>query len=159
MSALKPKCTSCPLIGQTRLSRPLKSCHYTYFQAINAPFFPIRWSSVSQKLGASRLHFPGALNSKFVSDLRFVRPSEHDAIPTYRVMDSDGIVVDRSRVPTDISTKEITTWYRNMLSVSIMDLIMFDAQRQGRISFYMVHLPPLQPPATKSARSLQARRA
>lgn len=28
--------------------------------------------------------------------------------------------------------------YRNMLTVSIMDLIMFDAQRQGRLSFYMV---------------------
>jgi len=27
--------------------------------------------------------------------------------------------------------------YRNMLSVSIMDLIMFDAQRQGRLSFFM----------------------
>ena len=53
-------------------------------------------------------------------------------------MDSDGVVVDRSRVPIDVSTEEITTWYRNMLSVSIMDLIMFDAQRQGRISFYMV---------------------
>jgi len=27
--------------------------------------------------------------------------------------------------------------YENMLKVSIMDLIMFDAQRQGRLSFYM----------------------
>jgi 2-oxoisovalerate dehydrogenase E1 component alpha subunit len=27
--------------------------------------------------------------------------------------------------------------YQNMLSVSIMDVIMFDAQRQGRLSFYM----------------------
>lgn len=27
--------------------------------------------------------------------------------------------------------------YENMLSVSIMDVIMFDAQRQGRLSFYM----------------------
>lgn len=53
-------------------------------------------------------------------------------------MDSDGVVVDQSRKPSEISDEEIVTWYRNMLMVSIMDLIMFDAQRQGRLSFYMV---------------------
>ncbi|MDI1489619.1 MAG: hypothetical protein OHK93_000816 [Ramalina farinacea] len=59
-------------------------------------------------------------------------------MPTYRVMDSDGTIVDESRKPLDVSQEEVTTWYRNMLTVSIMDLIMFDAQRQGRLSFYMV---------------------
>ena len=81
-------------------------------------------------------------------------------MPTYRVMDSDGVIVDEGRKPTDINSEEILTWYKNMLTgkrllhtsevcimwayfgaafaVSIMDLIMFDAQRQGRLSFYMV---------------------
>lgn len=59
-------------------------------------------------------------------------------MPTYRVMDSDGVVVDESRKPSGISNEEIVKWYRNMLTVSIMDLIMYDAQRQGRLSFYMV---------------------
>ena len=96
-----------------------------------------RRSSVSQRLGAERLRFPGAVDSKFVSKLEFARPSLHEAIPTYRVMDSDGAVIDESRAP-DVSEEEIIFWYKNMLSVSIMDLIMFDAQRQGRLSFYMV---------------------
>ena len=52
-------------------------------------------------------------------------------------MDAEGIILDEARKP-DVSSEEVTTWYRNMLTVSIMDLIMFDAQRQGRLSFYMV---------------------
>ncbi|KAI9775255.1 MAG: hypothetical protein M1835_005880 [Candelina submexicana] len=70
--------------------------------------------------------------------LSFERPSTHAAIPTYRVMDSDGVIVDKTRAPEDVSDQEVLGWYKNMLTVSIMDLIMFDAQRQGRLSFYMV---------------------
>ncbi|KAL9617610.1 MAG: hypothetical protein Q9160_007623 [Pyrenula sp. 1 TL-2023] len=71
--------------------------------------------------------------------MSFNRPSEAPAMPTYRVMDSDGVIVSPDTV--DLSTipdSEILTWYRNMLTISIMDLIMFEAQRQGRLSFYMV---------------------
>lgn len=53
-------------------------------------------------------------------------------------MDSDGNIVDNTRDPQSAPNAEILTWYKNMLTVSIMDRIMFDAQRQGRISFYMV---------------------
>ncbi|KAL8746285.1 MAG: hypothetical protein Q9190_001684 [Brigantiaea leucoxantha] len=85
----------------------------------------------------SNVHFPGAVDSKFTTQLNFERPSNIPAIPTYRVMDSDGVVVDQAWNP-DVSDAAILMWYKNMLTVSIMDLIMFDAQRQGRLSFYMV---------------------
>ena len=84
-------------------------------------------------------------------------------------MDSDGLIVDKAHVPVDVGDKEVLTWYRNMLTgtsfsgrqmfhirerhiqeqvlmrhpsitVSIMDVIMFEAQRQGRLSFYMVDI-------------------
>lgn len=64
----------------------------------------------------SSVHFPGAVNSKFVTKLDFVRPDTHASIPTYRVMDSDGVIVDKERTPEDISAEEITSWYTNMLS-------------------------------------------
>jgi 2-oxoisovalerate dehydrogenase E1 component alpha subunit len=70
--------------------------------------------------------------------MNFQRPSTQAAIPTYRVMDSDGNVVDNTRDPQSAPDSDILTWYRNMLTVSIMDRVMYDAQRQGRISFYMV---------------------
>lgn len=62
------------------------------------------------------MHFPGAVNSKFTTKLAFEHPSTHPAMPTYRVMDSDGVVVDESRKPSDISDEEIVRWYRNMLT-------------------------------------------
>ncbi|KAJ4679630.1 hypothetical protein HRR93_002588 [Exophiala dermatitidis] len=105
----------------------------------------IRWASdtwasgPAQKAGSDSVHFPGALKSKFTSTMKFRNPTEEAAMPTYRIMDADGNVVDPSRDPQSrISDEDIIQWYRNMLTVSIMDLIMFDAQRQGRTSFYMV---------------------
>lgn len=59
-------------------------------------------------------------------------------MPTYRIMDADGNVVDNTRDPESASDTEIVSWYKNMLTVSIMDVVMYESQRQGRISFYMV---------------------
>ncbi|KAF2837485.1 2-oxoisovalerate dehydrogenase [Patellaria atrata CBS 101060] len=98
----------------------------------------VRYSSVSQRPGSDRVHFPGAVNSKFTTDLRFERPSTQPGIPTYRILNQDGVVVDKDREPSDVTNGEALKWYKDMLTVSIMDLIMFDAQRQGRLSFYMV---------------------
>lgn len=82
--------------------------------------------------------FPGAVNSKFTTTLDFERPTQKKAMPTYRILDQDGAIVDKDRDPPDISDAELLKMYKDMVTVSIMDLIMFDAQRQGRISFYMV---------------------
>ena len=59
-------------------------------------------------------------------------------MPTYRILDQEGAVVDPDQQPPAISNDELLRLYKDMVVVSIMDLIMFDAQRQGRISFYMV---------------------
>lgn len=59
-------------------------------------------------------------------------------MPTYRVLDQDGQVVEGSQSHTEIDQTELLKMYKDMVTVSIMDIIMFDAQRQGRISFYMV---------------------
>ncbi len=58
-------------------------------------------------------------------------------MPTYRYLDQEGTVVDKAH-SVDLSNEQILKIYRDMVTVSIMDLIMFDAQRQGKISFYMV---------------------
>ncbi|KAK6957056.1 hypothetical protein Daesc_002341 [Daldinia eschscholtzii] len=94
-------------------------------------------SSISQRQGASHVSFPGAVKSAFTSDLKFVVPSDYPALPTYRAVDQDGNIVDHSFKP-DLSEEEVVKLYRDMLTISIMDPVMFDAQRQGRISFYMV---------------------
>lgn len=57
-------------------------------------------------------------------------------MPTFRILDQYGVVIEKEK--PDISDEEAIRLYKDMVSVSIMDLIMFDAQRQGRVSFYMV---------------------
>jgi 2-oxoisovalerate dehydrogenase E1 component alpha subunit len=50
-------------------------------------------------------------------------------------MNPDGDIIDPAYTP--VSDELCLQMYSNMLSVSIMDVIMFEAQRQGRLSFYM----------------------
>lgn len=50
-------------------------------------------------------------------------------------MSPDGDIIDSSLTPgSDSLALEM---YENMLLISIMDIVMFEAQRQGRLSFYM----------------------
>ncbi|KAK0629202.1 dehydrogenase E1 component [Bombardia bombarda] len=93
--------------------------------------------SISQRPDSPHVSFPGALKSAFVNKMQFGEPSKFPALPTYRVVDQHGAVVDPSFTP-DLEDDAVVKLYRDMLAVSIMDLIMFDAQRQGRLSFYMV---------------------
>ncbi|KAI8661085.1 2-oxoisovalerate dehydrogenase subunit alpha [Fusarium keratoplasticum] len=53
-------------------------------------------------------------------------------------MNADGSVEDESRLSPELTTDKMLELYRNMLTVNVMDSIMFDAQRHGRLSFYMV---------------------
>ena len=46
----------------------------------------------------------------------FQRPSTHPTIPTYRVMDSDGVIVDKDRQPIDVSHEEVLKWYKDMVT-------------------------------------------
>ena len=75
------------------------------------------------------------MDSKFINALQFELPATYPAIPTYRALSPDGDIIDPSFIPA--SDEICLSMYENMLSVSIMDMIMFDAQRQGRLSFYM----------------------
>ena len=62
------------------------------------------------------MHFPGAVKSKFVSDLSFVDPSTHPAIPTYRIMDSEGVIVDKNWKLVGASNEDVVQWYKNMVT-------------------------------------------
>ncbi|KAM7199657.1 2-oxoisovalerate dehydrogenase subunit alpha, mitochondrial [Rhypophila sp. PSN 637] len=94
-------------------------------------------SSISQRPDSKHVSFPGAVKSAFSNTMHFEHPETYPALPTYRAVDQHGEIVDPSFKP-DLSDEAVIKLYRDMLTISIMDLIMFDAQRQGRLSFYMV---------------------
>ncbi|RKP27177.1 2-oxoisovalerate dehydrogenase subunit alpha, mitochondrial isoform 2 precursor [Syncephalis pseudoplumigaleata] len=89
----------------------------------------------SEEKARRRVHFPGARNSYFTDQMDFISGLD-EAIPTYQVMDNEGKVADPSQDP-NLSQETAVKIYRNMVTLNLMDVIMYEAQRQGRISFYM----------------------
>jgi 2-oxoisovalerate dehydrogenase E1 component alpha subunit len=86
--------------------------------------------SWSLSLPEDRVLFPGALNSEFTNTLDFLRPSTSKAIPTYRVLNQYGEVVDKS-IGVETEDNEALTLYKNMVrcmlgrkdNIGIHDLI------------------------------------
>ncbi|OAL52169.1 hypothetical protein IQ07DRAFT_562430 [Pyrenochaeta sp. DS3sAY3a] len=96
-----------------------------------------RCRGVASTANAEKVLFPGALNSEFTDTLEFMQPSKAKAISTYRVMNQYGDILDKE-IGVETTDEEALELYKNMVKLSIMDLLMFEAQRQGRLSFYMV---------------------
>jgi 2-oxoisovalerate dehydrogenase E1 component alpha subunit len=77
-----------------------------------------------------------ASEDKFTSDMTFVQNIE--PLKAYRVMDHTGTVLDKSHEP-NITEDFAVNLYKKMSQLHTMDGILYEAQRQGRISFYMTH--------------------
>ncbi|KAK9696829.1 hypothetical protein K7432_012266, partial [Basidiobolus ranarum] len=90
-------------------------------------------TAISQAL-RKKVPFPGASDSYFTEEMNFIGKGE--AIPTYHVMDVDGNILNPSQDPK-VSKEFAVKIYQDMVTLNVMDLILYEAQRQGRISFYM----------------------
>lgn len=84
-----------------------------------------------------RPQFPGS-RSDWTSKLEFLRPDAYPGIPVYRVMDRTGSLVDASLDP-NLGQEVITRMYKGMTMLNTMDRVLYESQRQGRISFYMTN--------------------
>jgi len=84
-----------------------------------------------------RPEFPGARGS-WTDTMEFVKPDLYDGIPVYRVMDRKGQVIKADQDP-NLPEETIVKMYKSMTLLNSMDRIMYESQRQGRISFYMTN--------------------
>ncbi|CAK5103216.1 unnamed protein product [Meloidogyne enterolobii] len=71
----------------------------------------------------------------FTERLEFRTPKDCDAMPIYRCVDSNGNFLDENEEPK--FTKVAQKIYMEMTKLNTMDKILYESQRQGRISFYM----------------------
>ncbi|KAH0670469.1 hypothetical protein KY290_025890 [Solanum tuberosum] len=80
------------------------------------------------------LDFPGG-EVKFTSHLNFIPETREDRVHCYRVLDDDGypITSDFAQIEKEVALKI----YTDMVTLQTMDTIFYEAQRQGRISFYL----------------------
>ncbi|XP_057973393.1 2-oxoisovalerate dehydrogenase subunit alpha 1, mitochondrial-like isoform X2 [Malania oleifera] len=81
------------------------------------------------------LDFPGGPIS-FTSKMRFIPESPTERIRCYRVLDDDGQSLMHGTSP-QVSKEVAVKMYSSMVALQIMDTVFFEAQRQGRISFYI----------------------
>jgi len=86
---------------------------------------------------AAVAQFPGA-KASYTQTMDMKVPNTADGIPIYRVMDRSGAVFDQSQDP-NIAGDEMVHMYKSMTLLNTMDKILYESQRQGRISFYMTN--------------------
>lgn len=81
--------------------------------------------------------FPGA-TAPFTSNPQLTYAENIAPIPIYRIMDADGIIEDKTQEP-QLGQETIQKMFRDMVLLNTMDKILYESQRQGRISFYMTN--------------------
>ncbi|XP_013189502.1 2-oxoisovalerate dehydrogenase subunit alpha, mitochondrial [Amyelois transitella] len=87
--------------------------------------------------GGKVAEFPG-VKAPYVTEMKFLNETSYDPIPIYRVMDNNGGIVD-SREEPNLDKETLLYMYKTMIQLSQMDKILYESQRQGRISFYMTN--------------------
>src|SRR5205085_11040335 len=115
-------------------------CNMTFlklsFRTVVRPAFCRSFYSPSTN-SVDKPQFPGS-RSTWTERLEFIRSESFEGIPVYRVMDRDGNIVDPSQEP-QMGRQLITKIYKGMTLLTTMDRILYESQRQGRISFYMTN--------------------
>ncbi|XP_060182660.1 2-oxoisovalerate dehydrogenase subunit alpha 1, mitochondrial-like [Lycium barbarum] len=81
------------------------------------------------------LNFPGG-RVPITSQMKFILESSEKRLPCYRVLDDDGYLIPGS-IFEQVSKGLALNMYSTMVALQTMDNIFYEAQRQGRLSFYL----------------------
>ncbi|XP_074567420.1 2-oxoisovalerate dehydrogenase subunit alpha 2, mitochondrial isoform X1 [Curcuma longa] len=84
------------------------------------------------------LDFPGG-KVMFVPEMNFLPGSTSERINCYRVLDDNGQTFSKSKFQ-ELSKEDAVKMYTDMVTLQVMDTIFYEAQRQGRISFYLTSI-------------------
>eukprot|EP00730_Choanoeca_flexa_P005205 TRINITY_DN11903_c0_g1_i1.p1 TRINITY_DN11903_c0_g1~~TRINITY_DN11903_c0_g1_i1.p1 ORF type:complete len:424 (+),score=110.47 TRINITY_DN11903_c0_g1_i1:81-1352(+) len=106
------------------------------FAAPMRQLMSLRRLSTAANLKSEMSNFPGA-NSRFVTNLEIKSSIDNTPEPCYHIMGHDGQIITPEEFPSEITNDTILEWYRAMNTTNQMDHLLYNAQRQGRISFYM----------------------
>ncbi|KAM7511147.1 hypothetical protein LguiB_010022 [Lonicera macranthoides] len=100
--------------------------HYLYFLPLLYPRIMLMWQA---------LDFPGG-KVPFTSEMRFIAESPEKRVHCYRVLDDNGHTT-MPAILEQVSKEIAVKMYSDMVTLQIMDTIFYEAQRQGRLSFYV----------------------
>ena len=102
--------------------------------ALAAPLLGRRRSSrgYASDAGAGVTFQTNPDNREFTRTMEFLN---YDDVPLFRVMDEDGVVAEG--LEPGVGKEEAIKMHETMVRTAVMDHILHEAQRQGRLSFYM----------------------
>lgn len=75
---------------------------------------------------------------KWVNELNYFKEQKYDILPIYRVLNHSGEIIQETENP-NLPKNTLVKMYEKMVLLANMDIILFESQRQGRISFYMTN--------------------
>ncbi|OAY36110.1 2-oxoisovalerate dehydrogenase subunit alpha 2, mitochondrial [Manihot esculenta] len=107
------------------------TCRFESTKADNGRLDSQHSSTDSNKV----LDFPGG-KVAFTPEMKFLSESPKERIPCYRVLDDNGQLLEHSNF-VGVTSENARKIYNDMVKLQIMDTIFYEAQRQGRISFYV----------------------
>ncbi|XP_044738233.1 2-oxoisovalerate dehydrogenase subunit alpha, mitochondrial [Chrysoperla carnea] len=81
---------------------------------------------------------PGLKEMKWVNELNYFKEQKYDILPIYRVLNHSGEIIQETENP-NLPKNTLVKMYQKMVLLANMDIILFESQRQGRISFYMTN--------------------
>ncbi|KAE9446510.1 hypothetical protein C3L33_21583, partial [Rhododendron williamsianum] len=84
------------------------------------------------------LDFPGG-TVPFTPEMRFISEASRERIPCYQVLDDNGNLIMHSSF-VQVNKEDAVKMYSTMVTLQTMDTIFYEAQRQGRISFYLTSI-------------------
>ncbi|XP_043278499.1 2-oxoisovalerate dehydrogenase subunit alpha, mitochondrial [Venturia canescens] len=76
------------------------------------------------------------LECRFTDKIHFINKQSYDPIPIYRILTPTNDAKTIANI-VKVDKERLLQMYKSMVSVSVMDKILYESQRQGRISFYM----------------------
>ncbi|KAB2618984.1 2-oxoisovalerate dehydrogenase subunit alpha 2 [Pyrus ussuriensis x Pyrus communis] len=103
------------------------------FESVNAEKMPD--SDTTDRNHNQALVFPEG-KVKFTPEMSFISETAEERECCYRVLDDNGSQILSSNY-VEVSKEVAVKMYTNMVTLQTMDTIFYEAQRQGRISFYL----------------------
>lgn len=91
------------------------------------------FASQAQAANCETTQFPGA-KTPFTQQMEW--KENHELFPCFRVMDQHGKIINKDYA-LQVNDAQLVDMYKHMVKLNQMDNVFYNAQRQGRISFYM----------------------
>jgi 2-oxoisovalerate dehydrogenase E1 component alpha subunit len=91
----------------------------------------------AQEIDDDMLQLTGQGFVPITTEFNLVDTADLPKWPVFRILDRNGGLLPNAQVPSHITEEEMVSYYKNMVRIQALDDIFYNAQRQGRISFYM----------------------